>query len=208
LWRLGQRDALELDDAANARADGDVAEVAFEAVRDVEHRVGRSGQLSALVKSDRRPDEALLAKGRTRTAERAGDDDQIPGLCPTATGNARRTADGRHAQVDGVGGRCVAAQDRHAGLTHPFVELDDVVQLGLARRSKADDQPVRVGARRGQVAEVHRRGSVAEVAPGDPLEPEVDVLDQGVLSENSPVAELGRVVCDPLRQPTALELRE
>jgi hypothetical protein len=102
----------------------------------------------------------------------------------------------------------VTAQDRHAGLTHPFVELDDVVQLGLAGRSEADDQAVGVGARRGQVTEVHRRRSEAEVAPGDPPELEMDVLDQSVLSEDSPVAELGRVVCDPLRQPTALELRE
>ncbi len=74
--------------------------------------------------------------------------------------------------------------------------------------SEADDQSLWFGARRGEVAQVDRSGPETEVAPGDPFEPEVDVLDERVLGQDSPVAELGRVVRDPLREPSALELRE
>ena len=76
------------------RARGDVAGVAGEPVRDVEHRVRRARELAALGEAQRRPDEALLAKRGAGGAERAGDDEQSrPGLRAAAAGNALRAAE-------------------------------------------------------------------------------------------------------------------
>src|SRR5207249_4895376 len=59
-----ERYALELDDESAAGASRDVAGVDREPVGDVEHRRGSGGELATLVEPERRPDVALLAKGR------------------------------------------------------------------------------------------------------------------------------------------------
>src|SRR4029078_1628636 len=66
----------------------------------------------------------------------------------------------------------------------------------------------RRGAGSGQIAEVHRRGPEPEVAPGDPVEPEVDPLDEGVLGDEEAVCPLCRVVVDPGGEPAPCELLE
>ena len=64
-----------------------------------------------------------------------------------------------------------------------------------------------VGARRGEVAEVDRGGAKAEIAPGDPVEPEVDALDERVLRDDEPAAELRGVVLDPAARARAARAR-
>ena len=71
-----------------------------------------------------------------------------------------------------------------------------------------DDQRLRLGAGGGEVAQVDRRRLVAEVAPGRPLEAEVDSLDERVLRDDDAAVEDGRVVPDRLGEPAPGELRE
>src|SRR5205085_4154672 len=73
---------------------------------------------------------------------------------------------------------------------------------------EADHEPVGRGARGGEVAEVDRRRAPAEVAPRDPIEPEMDALDERILRDDDPARELGRVVFDLAREPAPLELGE
>ena len=51
-------------------------------------------------------------------------------------------------------------------------------------------------------------GTEAEVAPRDPVEPEVDALDEHVLRDDPPSCKLGGVVLDPLGETATLQLRE
>jgi hypothetical protein len=67
---------------------------------------------------------------------------------------------------------------------------------------------VGLGAARGEVAEVDGGSSEAEIAPRDPVEPEMDVLDEGVLGDDEALVELGSVVLDPLGKAAPLELGE
>ncbi len=78
----------------------------------------------------------------------------------------------------------------------------------MAGQAEADDEAVGHGPGRREVAEVNGGGAEAEVAPGDPVEPEVDILDERVLCDDAAVVELGGVVLDPLHEPAPLELRE
>src|SRR5439155_24533353 len=94
------------------------------------------------------------------------------------------------------------------GLGDPLVERDDVFDGGLTRRRERDEQPFRLGARGSEVAEVDRRGAVAEVTPLDPVEQEVDTLDERILGDDEVRADAGRVVLDADDQPTLLELRQ
>ena len=59
----------------------------------------------------------------------------------------------------------------------------------------------------GEVADVRRGGPKAEIAPRDEVEAEVHALDERVLRDDETV-DLRRVVLDPLREPSPLELCE
>jgi hypothetical protein len=72
-----ERDAIELDHAADARAASDMTGILVDPVGEVEHRVGSTGQLLTLIDAERRTDEALLAEGGSGGAERPGDDEQV-----------------------------------------------------------------------------------------------------------------------------------
>ena len=58
----------------------------------------------------------------------------------------------------------VSPDDRDTRLVQPLVELDHLRDLRLRGRAEADEQSLRLGARRGEVAQVDRRGLVAEIA--------------------------------------------
>ena len=60
----------------------------------------------------------------------------------------------------------------------------------------------------GKIAEVHGRRAEAEVAPRDPVEPEVHALDERILGDHAAAGKLRRVVLDPHGEAAALELRE
>ena len=97
----------------------------------------------------------------------------------------------------------------HARLGEPLVELEHVVELASRpAAASVTTSALRLGARGREVAQVDRGGAVAEVAPGDPVEPEVDALDERVLRDDEPAGELRRVVLDPLREAAPLQLGE
>src|SRR5205823_12020705 len=72
----------------------------------------------------------------------------------------------------------------------------------------ADEQRLRPCARRRQVADVDGGGAVAELAPGKPVEPKVNALDQGVLRDDETWFKLCGVVFDLLGETSALQLGE
>ena len=139
-------------------------------------------------------------------AERARHDEQVARAGAAAAGNARRAAQRGDGEVEALGGRRVAAEHRHAGLVQAFVELEHVLEPRLGRCAEADDQPLGLGARGGEIAEVDRRGAVAQLAVARPGEPEVHLLDERVLRDDEAAFELGGVVLDPAREAPALEL--
>src|SRR5512133_2848269 len=101
--------------------------------------------------------------------------------CAGAAGNALRAADSGHTEDALLRPRRVAAEDRHARLAEAGVELEHVVDIGVARRRERDDQPLRLRTRSGEVAEMDRRGPPAEAPPRDPAEAEVHTFDERVL---------------------------
>ena len=70
----------------------------------------------------------------------------------------------------------------------------------------ATSKPFGLGARGCEIAEIDGRRAPAEIAPGDPVEPEVHALDEGVLRCHDPSLQLRGIVIDPLREPAAFEL--
>src|SRR5581483_8019097 len=75
-----ERDELEVDHAANARAPGEMTRVDGDAVGDVEHRVRDSGELATFVEPERRSRVRLPPECRAGCAERAGDDEDVARL--------------------------------------------------------------------------------------------------------------------------------
>ncbi len=100
------------------------------------------------------------------------------------------------------------AAHRNTRLVQSLVELYDRLGLDLRRRAEDDEERLRLRSHRRQVAQVDRRGLVAEVTPRRPLTAKVHPLDEYVLREHAPVAELGAVGVDPLHESLPLELRQ
>ena len=98
--------------------------------------------------------------------------------------------------------------NRHARLRQALVELDDLPHLDLPRQRERHEQRLRPGGRRGEVADVDRGGAEPELAPAEPVEPEVDALDERVLGDDEPTGQLGGVVLGPLDQAARLELAQ
>src|SRR5918999_5679344 len=147
-------------------------QVLLEAVGNVEHRVSGAREFEALRGPQRGTKESPFAKGRTGSAERSGDDDQIARLRSAPAGDPLRAPQCGHAEVDTFGGRRVAAQHRDAGLAQPLVELENVGKLRVFRQTEADDKTIRFGPGGRQVADVDGGSAIAEVAPGNPVEAE------------------------------------
>ena len=186
-----------------------MAGVDREPVGDIEDRVRVRAELLALGQPKRRPRVRLSPERGTRRAERSGHDQLVAGDRPGSARNPVRVPDRRDAEHDAACPRGIAADDGHPGLRDPLVELDDIFDLHVARCGERDEQALGVCSRRGEVAEVDRRRAPPEVAPRDPVEPKVDVLDERVLrDDHACVAELRGVVLDPLREATALEFGE
>ncbi len=97
--------------------------------------------------------------------------------------------------------------DRHARLRQALVELDHLLDGGVLPEPCGHQE--RLGLRAGgrQVTDVDRGGPEAELAPADPVQVEVDALDEGVLGQHGSSHDRG-VVLDPVRQAEPLELRE
>src|SRR5207248_6099397 len=96
-----------------------------------------------LLEPERRSDELAAAKGCAGGAERTGDDDPVSGLRAAAAGNARGAPDRRHREDDLRRRSRVAAANGHACLGDACVELEDVVDVGLAGQGQRDDEAVR-----------------------------------------------------------------
>ena len=203
---VGERDGVEVDLEPAARALGDVPRVEAEAVGDVEHRVRDRGEATALLEPERRPQRAA-PRGTPRPRAPSGPvtTSRSPGRAPARPGHALGAADRGDAQHDGVRARRVASAHGNAG-------LGDALRTARSHRRalgsrEADDQRDRLGARRGEVAEVDRRGAKAELAPADEVEAEVDALDERVLRHDEPL-DLRGVVLDADDEPAPLELGE
>src|ERR671936_2170663 len=201
-----ERHAVEVDDEAAARARGDVARVDGDAVGNVEHRGRVRSELAALVEPERRPDIALRAKGGASCAERPRHDEPVAGARAAAAWDTFRAAEGGDGQRHALRSGRIAADDGHLRLRDPLVELEHVLDGRQRRHCEADDEGGGRGSGRREVAEVDRGRAPAKIAPGDPAEPEVDVLDERVLRHDEAAFELGGVVLDPAREPAALEL--
>ena len=102
----------------------------------------------------------------------------------------------KDAQHERLRGARVAAEHGHPCLGKALIQLHYVGDGRVGSRGEGDDEPLRLGARGGEVAEVDGRGTKAELTPGDPVEAEVDALDERVLGDDQVVAELRRVVLD------------
>ena len=89
-----------------------------------------------------------------------------------------------HGQEEGVGPSRVPTDDGHAGLGHPLVELEQIVDDGVRRSSERDHEARRLSARGGEVAEIHSRSAEAEIPKRDPVETEVHALDERVLRDD------------------------
>jgi hypothetical protein len=139
-------------------------------------------------------------------AERARDDQHIAGPCSGPPGHALRPADASHAQIEALCSRCVSSDNRDSWLVQPVVEFEDPLELGRRRSAKRHREPQRGRTGGGEIAEVDGCGLVAEVVPGRPVEPKVDILDQRILGDDDTVLELGCVVLDSDRKPSPLEL--
>ncbi len=204
---VSERYALQLDDEPAAGALGEALGVEGEAVGDVEHRVCDPRERHPLVQPDRRPCVATLSERRSRSPERPGDHEEVAGAGSRAARHAGGAAKGSDREVQALGLARVPTDHGDAGLGHPLVELEHVVQLGVSGRRNGDDESERLGAARRQVAEVDRCGAETELAVGDPVEPEVDRLDERVLGDDEAFDDR-RVVGDRPRQPPPLELRQ
>ena len=107
-----------------------------------------------------------------------------------------------------VGPRRVPAADRHACLGETGVELEHVVKLGLRGDPETDEQRLGACTGSGEVAEVDGGCAEAELAPGEPVEPEVNAFDERVLGEDKPGLELRRVIFDSLNESATFQLGE
>ena len=128
-----------------------------------------------------------------------------PGLAPAAAGHAVRAPKRRHAEQYALGASRVSPRDRNSRLVQALVQGQDVVELRLRGECERDDERLRLGSRRGEVAEVDGRRPVAQLAPAEEVETEVDVLDERVLRDDE-LTDLRRVVLDALGEPAAFEL--
>ena len=154
--------------------------------------------------------EDVAAGGRA--AQRACDDEHVTGTSARTARHALARAKGGHGEEPGRSARGVSPDDRHTRLVQTLVELDHLLDLRIRGRAEADEQSLRLGPHRGEVAQVDRRGLVAEVAEGRPVEAEMDPLGEHVHGrhassvEDRPLRVLARRQAAPLELPQEREL--
>ncbi len=152
------------------------------------------GELPSFGQAERGTREAVGPKLCARSPEWARDDKRVSRASSATAGNALRAPERGHAQHHVLGSARIAADDRHTGLVQPLVERKHVVELGLARQPDCDDERLRLGARGGEIAEVDGRSAKAELLPAQPVEPEVDPLDERILGDDQAGLELSRII--------------
>src|SRR3954468_18710288 len=148
---FGERDALELDRDLAPGTIRDVGRVGREAVRDVEQRVSDGGQAAAFLEPQRRACMTAFPERRAGGAERPGDDQQVAGPGTVAPGNTLGAADRRDREIDRRRLSRVPADDRYTWLVQALVELEDVLERGVAGDSERDEQALGNRPRRGEV---------------------------------------------------------
>ena len=106
------------------------------------------------------PRAAGAADGRThpagtrrRRAERTGNDEVVAGRAPARPGTRSERPRAVTLQYT-CWARSCRRRAPDARLAHPLVELDDILDSRLAGAAERDDKRLRLGARRGEVAEV------------------------------------------------------
>ena len=132
-----------------------------------------------------------------------------PGSAPARPGTRSLRPSAVTEMSDRAGRGRVAADDRHARLGDPLVERDHGRRLACSpAAARRDEQRLRNGARRGEVAQVDGGGAKPELAPADPVEAKVHALDERVLRDDEIRPEQRGVVLDADDQPAPFELRE
>ena len=167
---------------------------------------GRDALGYSLVEAERRPHVSLPTKCGSGRSERAGDDEPLSRAGTAATRYPGGVPESCHRQHEALCAGRIAASNRHLRLGQAFVDLEHVFELNVRRRSESDDQSLGRRARGGQVAQVDGCRPPAEVAPRQPVEPEVNTLNERVLGDDQPPCELRRIVLDSLDEPPSLEL--
>src|SRR3954451_17550654 len=202
----GQWNELEIDRKLAIRASCEVAAVAGEPVREVEHRVRGLRELQPFLDPDRRARVPPFPKRCSGRAQRPGHHEVVSGSCPGAARDTLRVTQGgdREKGLTGPGG--VPAPDRHVRLRDAAVELEHSLDLGLGRQADADEKRLGAGSRGGEVADVDRGGAEPELPPGEALELKVDAFDERILRDDEPSAQLGGVMLRALDEPLPLEL--
>jgi thioredoxin 1 len=208
LRAVRKRDVFEVDDDTAAREPRKMSGIDCQAVRDVEHGMRVRGKLLPFRQPKRRTHERLTAKRRTSSTERSGHDQLISRTRIRPARHARGAADRRDAQQQPVRLRRIPAEHRNVRLGDPLVELEDVPNLRLGRSAQSDEQPFGIGTRGSEIAEVHSRRAPAEIAPGEPVEPEVDALDEGVLRCDHAAVELSCIVIASAGEPATFQFGE
>ena len=129
-----------------------------------------------------------------------------PGRAPPRPGTRSLRPRAVTLSITALGRGQIAADDGNTGLGDALVELDHIVVIGRRRHGERDHERLGLGARGREVAEARRGGAPAELAPADPVEAKMDVLDHRVLGRDQAAAELRSVVLDVDDQPAPLEL--
>ena len=182
--------------------------VSRDSVREIDQCVRGRGQAAAFLEPKRRARVALRTERGPGRSKRTGHDNRVARDGSSPAGHPLGTAERGHAQHQQLGGGRIAADHWDACLGEALIQLDYVGDGRIGSHREADDQALRLRSRGGEIAEVDRRGAEAEVAPRDPVEPEVHALDERVLRDDPAAGKLRRVVLDPPDEPAALELRE
>ncbi len=182
--------------------------VGGETVGDVEHRGRDAREPRALVEAERRPSSRPARNATPAPPSGPVTTSTSPGFAPARPGTRSARPSAVTLRQHRLRARRVAAAHGNAGLVQALVQLDDVRRAPLSPGSaERDDKRKRLGAARGEIAEVDGGSAIAEIAPRDEIEAEVHTLDERVLRHDEPV-DLRGVVLDALREPAALELGE
>ena len=175
---------------------------------------------AACVQAERRPElrgHELVESGelvlervepRSRPAERARHDEDVAGLRAGPAGTRALRPSAVTPMVTLSAAFVSPPTTGTPGSFSPSYSATTSSDGGLGRNGERDEQRLGRRSHCGEIGEVDRRGLVAEVAPGAPVEPEVPALDEQVLRDDEPVREERRVVADPADEPTPLELPE
>jgi hypothetical protein len=182
--------------------------------------MGREREAAAFVEAKRRPSlplDELLEPGQAvlqsvepsrSRPERAGDDQLVAGASSGTAGDALALAQRGDCYSGHRRRGAIAGDNRNARLVQAGVELQHDAVVRLGGQGDRDDQTLGLGAHRGEIAQIDRRGLVAELSPLRQVDRKVDAGYKHVLGDDTPVWKDGAFRVETGDEATPLELRE